>query len=140
MTLYLDTSALVPLFLAEARSADIERAILSDDKNVAVSDFAIGEFGAAISKAVRMERLTNTQAEMVLNNFDAWTGGAMASLATAPADIRLASAFVRQFDLKLLLPDAIHIATCRQHGFKLMTFDSRQADAAAALGVAVVLP
>ena len=140
MTLYLDTSALVPLFLAETRSADIERAILSDDAGVAVSDFAIGEFGAAISKAVRMDRLTPAQAKMVLADCDAWTRGGMAPLSTSPADIRLASAFVRQFDLKLLLPDAIHIATCRAHGFTLMTLDTGQADAAAALGVAVILP
>jgi predicted nucleic acid-binding protein len=43
---------------------------------------------------------------------------------------------VRRFALGLRTPDALHLAICRRLDLPLLTFDRRQAAAAAALGIA----
>lgn len=135
MTLYLDTSALVPLYIPEAMSKPVTNALFGSDGDLIVSELAIGEFGAALSKAVRMKRLSEDQANAVLSDFDAWTGADTNMVSLTAADMRLASAFVRRFELKLMMPDAIHIALCQRHHLKLVTLDDRLYDAAFALGI-----
>ncbi len=51
------------------------------------------------------------------------------------ADMRVASTFVRRFELGLRAPDALHVAVCHRLGLPLFTFDERQAAAAERLGV-----
>jgi predicted nucleic acid-binding protein len=52
-------------------------------------------------------------------------------------DVRLASVYVRRFDLALRAPDALHVAIARRLDVALVTLDRRMAAAAVELGVAV---
>lgn len=52
---------------------------------------------------------------------------------------RLATVFVRRFDLKLRAPDALHAAACRRDDHLLVTLDKRLAAAALELGVRTLL-
>ena len=56
------------------------------------------------------------------------------------ADVRLADAYVRRFDLGLRTPDALHLAIAHRLDATLLTLDRRLATAARELGVAVEVP
>ncbi|MDO9588458.1 MAG: PIN domain-containing protein, partial [Brevundimonas sp.] len=59
---------------------------------------------------------------------------------TESRDIRAAERLVRAFELKLRAPDAIHLAVCLRHDFRLATLDKKLAFAARAFGVACINP
>lgn len=75
-----------------------------------------------------------------LNLFDEWAITDTISLKIDDSDIALAAALVRRFELKLLMPDAIHIALCVRHQLVMVTLDKLLAEAAGTLGVEVVWP
>ncbi|HEY2621229.1 MAG TPA: PIN domain-containing protein [Acetobacteraceae bacterium] len=58
----------------------------------------------------------------------------------ATHDCRLANIFVRRFDLRLRVPDALHAAICRRLGMRLVTLDRRLAAAARTLEIDVLVP
>ena len=126
----------MPLFVPEPASAEITALLGGSPKPLIVTEFAAGEFAAALSRLVRTNRLSEHTARASLVDFDSWRIGYCLSPPHAAVDILVAATFVRRFDLKLLLPDAIHAATCQRLGATLITFDRRLADAATALGIA----
>lgn len=139
MTAFLiDTSALVDLFVPSANSTRIRRWIADARPVITISDFAAGEFAAAISRKVRERELQADDGRKVLSVFDSWREEQSTPAATEPVDIRLAATFVRRFETKLLLPDAVHLALAKRLGQPLISFDQRQLDAAEMLGVEVV--
>lgn len=135
MNLYLDTSVLVSLFVSESRTDAIMRLISAEPVTIFVSDFAVGEFGAAIMGAARTGRLKGEQAGAVLDDCDAWTAGASQPVEISSHDIRRATLYVRRNDFALTLPDALHLAICARLGAHLVTGDKRQAEAAVILGI-----
>lgn len=136
MTFYLDTSAIVPLFVPEPASAAITALLGGSPEPLVVSEFAAGEFASALSRLVRSSRITENTARAALVDFDSWRIAYCLSPVLDAIDIRAAAAFVRRFDLKLLLPDAVHAAMSQRLGATLIIFDRRLADAATALGIA----
>jgi predicted nucleic acid-binding protein len=140
LSLYLDTSALVPLFVQEASTESLTRYLAESEDKLVISDFAAGEFAAAISKAVRLHRLTQHDALAVIHDFDQWRGDQQLVLTTSPEVLLAAEQIVRRFTLKLMLPDAIHLAFCERGKLRLVSLDARQIAAGAALGLRVELP
>lgn len=140
MTFYLDASAVVPLLVVEASSAAVEQFLKSADQLFLVSDFAAGEVTSAIARQFRIGILTRAEAERVLTDFDTLRLTDTQTPSFDALDVRAAALFVRRFDLKLRLPDAIHVATCQRLGVTLVTLDLRLANAATALGIAVRIP
>ena len=100
-----------------------------------VSDFAAAEVASALSRLVRMDRLTMTEAKERLADFDDWRAGATERADMDAHDCRLANSYVRRFELKLRAPDALHAAICRRLGLRLVTLDRRLAAAARELGI-----
>lgn len=135
-----DTSALVDLFVPSANSARIRSWVKERRPVLAVSDFAAGEFAAAISRKLRLAEIIEDDTRRVLDVFDAWRAGQTTAIATEAVDIRVAASFVRRFETKLALPDAIHLAIASRLKCTLVSFDQRQLDAAAILGVSVEEP
>lgn len=140
MSLYFDACVLVPLFVEEDSSVAVGRFVERSIGKIVVGDLAIAEFGAALSHHVRSQRASEIASNSVLALFDQWVTSEAERLAVASSDIVRAGTIVRRVDLKLLSPDAIHAAVCERLGLTLVTLDSRLADAAARLGVAVVVP
>ncbi len=140
MRLYLDASVLVPLFVTEARSSVMAAIVNGLTVPPLVSNFAAGEYSSAIARRFRMAQLSANDASDVLEAFDAWSVAMAQPLEIEAHDIGLAAALVRRFDLKLRLPDAIHLAACQRRGLTLATLDDMLADAARALGVAHIVP
>lgn len=131
----LDASALAPIFIANATSAPIRRFLREEPRSLIVSDFAAGEFASVVARYVRMKEFDEEQGRLVLATFDAWRPANTIGAVTEPADLRVADSFVRRFDLKLRLPDAIYLATAQRLEAPLLTFDAVQAEAALALGL-----
>lgn len=140
MTLYLDASVVVPLFVREPAHPIVLALLDRNPAPLIVTELAAGELASALSRLVRTRQLPLANAIDSLVAFDAWRVGTCLSPAFESVDIRTAALFVRRFELKLRMPDAIHAATARRLGATLVTFDLRLASAAAALGIACTVP
>jgi predicted nucleic acid-binding protein len=136
--IYLDTGALVSLFVSDAHSLRMLDWIEAKQPVVVVSTFGLVEFDAAITARQRTGRLDHAEAFGILQRCDRWVADQARAEDVDPADHRVAAIHVRRFELGLRAPDALHLATCARLGLPLLTLDHRQAAAAAALGLALV--
>ena len=123
MTLYLDASVIVPLFVSEPATALITTWLDEQTDALCVGGLAIGETGSAISRRRRMGQLSEAQGAQALATFDEWSRMAVSVVDTLPGDVAEAALLVRRPVPKLLMPDAIHLATCRRLGYRLVTVD-----------------
>jgi predicted nucleic acid-binding protein len=137
VSFYLDASVIVPTFVDEAASKDVERFILRSRETLVVGDFAALEVASAISRLVRMKSLAPDVAATLLHDFDLWRSARTSSLDLLPSHFRLAERLTRRFDLGLRGPDALHLAVCLQADYTLVTLDRRLAAAAEILGARV---
>ncbi len=140
MSWYLDASVLFPTLVVEQTSAVVDEFLLARANDLIVSDFAAAEVASALSRLVRMDRLTTTEAAYRLANFDDWRAGATEPADMDAHDCRLANSYVRRFELKLRAPDALHAAICRRLDLRLVTLDRQVAAAARELGIDAVVP
>ncbi len=136
MSLYLDTSVIVPTIVVERTTEAVGAFLLDCGDDLTVSDFA----AAALSRLVGVGQPTATKEAERLANFDAWRTGETETAKSAAHDCRLANTFVCRFDLSLHVPDALHAAICRRLGMRLVTLDRRMAAAAQALEIDVLVP
>jgi uncharacterized protein len=135
LSAYLDASVLPPTLIEEAASAAVDA--LVGGQEFLVSDFAAAEVASGLSRLVRMGLLEASDASALLADFDVW-GAAMSSPADIhAADVRLAAAYVRRFDVALRAPDALHLVVAGRFDVALVTLDRRLATAARESGVAV---
>ena len=139
MSVYLDACVLVPLFVEEAKSAAVRR-FIDDKADLVISAFGVGEFSAALSRHVRMGEVSAERATDRISVFDVWLASDVSVVALDDTIVPDAIALVRQFALKLLMPDAIHLALCMRNGLSLATLDDRLAVAARGIGLEVVVP
>ena len=140
MSVYLDASFIVPLFINQepltARASDF---LDANTPELVVSDFAGAEFGSAIARLTRMGAVTTEQAAAIFADFDAWMARVAMRAETTATDVAMAGSFIRGLALNIRTPDAINIAIAQRTGATLATFDSRMADNAAALGLPVAV-
>jgi predicted nucleic acid-binding protein len=139
VSFYLDASAALPNILEEPGSALVDAFIDQSGGDLVISEFVAGEVSSAISRLVRTNELDLEDALERLAEFDGWRLGHLGEVEVSTADLVLAHSFVRQFALKLRLPDAVHAALCQRHGHHLVTMDKTLADAAMALNIPTTL-
>ena len=140
MSLHLDASAVLPTLVVEAASGAADRLFRDNKAALLISDFAAADIGSALSRLVRMQILSPSEALSRLAFFDEWRAQLTSPAEVTASDLRMASLLVRRFELMLRAPDAVHLAVCRRTGDALVTFDRRLARAASALGVEAVVP
>lgn len=140
MKLYLDASVIVPLLVRQIESDNADRFVQRYPTRIVTSGFAAGEVASAISKLLRMKHITEDFAHSALGQFDLWRREVCEHVAIEDADIEAAANLVRRFDLKLRMPDALHLAICRRKRLMLVTFDQLLAAAAETLGVHLERP
>ncbi|WP_165982360.1 type II toxin-antitoxin system VapC family toxin [Dankookia rubra] len=134
--IYLDTSALVSLFVADAHSLSMPDWIEAEQPAVVVGTSEPVEFEAVISALRRICRLDHAQAVEILRRCGRRVAGRAGTEDVEPADHRVAARRARRFDLGPRAPDALHLAACARLGLPLLTFGQRQAAAATALAPA----
>jgi predicted nucleic acid-binding protein len=137
VSLYLDTSVIIPLILPDVLvgRAELFRATVRDV--LIVSDYAGVEFSSVVGRRIRSRELSDTDGAKALEVFDLWRNRRARRAQIDPNDIARAETCVRTFELMLRGPDAIHIAIAERLGATLVTFDRRMAIAARRLGLAV---
>lgn len=140
MSIYLDASVVVALFVEDALSARAETYLRAVEDTIFISDFAAAEFASAVARRVRMGEVAGRDARTAFANFDIWTGRAARRIETVPSDMLAAGAMLRRLDLTLRTPDALHIAMAQRTAAVLATFDGKMAECAEALGCAVDQP
>lgn len=135
MTAYLDTSAMVPIHVAEATSGAMAELIGAIESVPYISDFGAGEFASAIARLARMDLATSAQAKKLFAAFDLWIEDSVELLAIEPRDIAFAGQIVRRIELGLRLPDAVHLAVCANRNLTLVSLDKTLLAAAVNCGV-----
>jgi predicted nucleic acid-binding protein len=138
--LYLDTSLLVALLTAEADGERIEAWLHSeDDEDLAVSDWVITEFSAALSIKLRTGQIDATRRVAVLSAFTRFCANHATVLTIERDQFRTAAHFSDQYARGLKGGDALHLAICFKHGARLCTLDQQLSVAGPALGVGTTL-
>jgi len=140
VSLYLDASILVTLFVVDPSSARAEAFLSAHPEIVVVSDFGIAEFSSAVGRRVRTRELTRKDGQLAFSNLDTWVARSAYREEVTTADIDAATRILRRLDVNLRTPDAIHTAIARRVEATLVTFDRSMAAGARALGVAVAAP
>jgi uncharacterized protein len=134
--IYFDASVLLPLPIADAHTEKASAWYSGLNATVIVSDFANLEVNAVLSRHLRVGRLTQGEVENALLDFDAMRANCE-RLSHGPSDFLLAERLVRDFSTKLAAADALHLASAKNAGAALATFDARLAEAANGQGVAL---
>ena len=138
MSIYLDTSVLVGLFVAHDGFATRARALADAHAfDPIVSDFVITEFASVIARLTRMNSPGEAQAREIFAEFDAWAGKYADLAEVVGSDIQTAEAFIRRLNLNIRAPDAINLAIAKRLGAPIATFDHGMAANAKVLGIAL---
>jgi len=136
---YVDTSALVPLFVQEAKSEALVDWLESTPEMLAVSDWSLVEFASATSIKVRMGNITAKAAA------DAMRGAREFIAANCTVAQPAQKEFQRAIDLAadpavgLRAGDALHLAIAQGLGADaILCLDDSMAKSARALGMTVI--
>lgn len=123
--LYFDTSFLAPLILEESTSAKIESFFAKlPVGEMYVSHWTRVEFSSLIAREVRMGGLAESDALLVIAQFDELVADSFQILAPGVADYELAKSYIQHFATKLRAGDALHLAIASNNGAKtLYTLD-----------------
>ena len=136
MTVYADTSVIAAVVFEEPSSEAARGWFRRTSQRIIVSDLARLEFAAVVSRGVRTGRFDDGQAARALASFDEFFARRLSSRRRAESVGRETH---RDYSTKLAAPDALHLASARNAGAALATFDVRLAEAARAQGVEVAL-
>lgn len=140
MTLYLDASVIVPLVVTEEVSEITRAWIAEQPDHFWTGHLAVGEAGSSISRRRRMNHLTDDQGECALTALDVWLRSSVRVIDHDPGDIEMAAKWVRRPLPKLLMADAIHLATCQRLRLRIVTGDVGLTEVADLLGIDWVMP
>ncbi len=140
MTFYLDASVLVALMVKEDGARAVADLLDADECPLIASDFALAETAAALARLVRVAVLSTGQLENTFARLDDWTSAATRHEPLSPGDVAAANRLVRQPDLVLRAPDAIHIVMATRLKATLLTLDKGMARGAALLGLPCINP
>ncbi|KDP93532.1 hypothetical protein ER13_18150 [Brevundimonas sp. EAKA] len=132
MSVYLDASVIVPLFVQEKTSEAVLAWMASVDR-------AIAEVSSAMSHHVRRRSLDPDERNLAETKFNIWLDRAAAVREVEPEDVT-ACRFLLHRHPRLRTPDALHLAIVQRLECDLATYDHDLADAARRDGVKVIAP
>lgn len=133
---YLDTSVLVAALTNEARTAAIQRWLTAQPTgSLAISEWVITEFSAALSMKLRQDAIEPTHRVEALRVFTALVEDSLHVLPAGATEFRVAARFADQHKTGLRAGDALHLAIASGHGAEVVTLDRKLATAAKSLGV-----
>lgn len=136
MIIYLDTSLLVAALTREPKTAAVQ-AWLSGQvtEELAISDWVVTEFSAALSIKLRTKQIAATQRADASAQFAHIVAHNLKVLGISKSHFAAAADFASQQSLSLKAGDALHLAIAAREGALLCTLDKKLADAGPPLGV-----
>jgi uncharacterized protein len=140
LSVYLDTSVFIPLFITEDHSVRVKKWVSATREQLYYSHLVAGEFNSAVSRYVRMGEIDPRHAEEIRNDAAQWLQREMRCASIDDADIEAASRAVANPQPKLLMPDAIHLVICARLDLTLATFDQDLLTIAEREGVPAITP
>lgn len=125
---YLDTSAAVPLFVAELSSDLVDRWISACDIPVVSSDWIVTEFASALSIKVRAGTLTTRDAKAAWRSFETFCRSGLRLAPVSRQAFAEAAKMVQQSAHGLRSSEALHLAVALEIGAKtIATLDATMA-------------
>ena len=137
---YFDTSALLPYYRQEKTSADVEKLLCSLCPPIVISDLTRVEFLSAIARWVRMAEISEPQANLLENTFNAdgktglYLRKSLGRTCYMQAEKWLS---VRKTSMHTL--DALHLACCLTSQAKMVTCDIVLHQSAELFGISSML-
>jgi len=116
---YFDTSFLVPFFVEESTSRQVDQFLRQQPLGEAcISQWTRIEFCSAVARQVRIGGMNPTVAAEVESAFDSLIAEAFGMVLPAQADFDLAKQFLQHYETGLRAGDALHLAIASNHGAK----------------------
>ena len=136
---YVDTSALVPIFVREPKSDSVIAWLESAGARLAISEWTLVEFASAVA----LKERTGQAAPNLARQFNARSQEFVRKHCTVATpgreEFRRAAELAGKGDLKLRAGDALHIAIAERMGAQaILCFDDAMIGSAKALGMKVV--
>ncbi len=126
--IYLDTSAAVPLFVAEPASDLVDHWLSACDEPVVSSDWIVTEFASALSIKGRSGTLTAKDAKSAWRNFEKFCDSGLRLAPVSRQAFAEAAKMVREPAHGLRASDALHLAVALEIGAKsIATLDATMA-------------
>ena len=116
--IYLDTSAAVPLFVAEASSERVDQWLSACDEPVVSADWIVTEFASALSIKQRSGMLNAKDAKAAWRNFEAFCHSGLRLAPVSRQAYGVAAKWVREPLHGLRASDALHLAAAIEIGAK----------------------
>ena len=136
MIRYLDTSVLVAALTLEPETKRIQRWLEDQlQAQLAISDWVIAEFSAALSVKMRMRGIDTEARTQALEGFAEMQIDQLEIFAVPRPCFHIAAQLADRHSSGLRGGDALHLAICQLDGASLHTLDRRSAKAGPALGV-----
>ena len=122
---YLDTSFVAPLVIAENSSGAVEAYVLKvKPGELTTSMWTQVELSSLVSRKVRMGELSDSQAEAVRRQFDRVLSDSFEILAPTAADFAAAAKYLEIPKTGLRAGDALHLAiAANRHAKRILTLD-----------------
>lgn len=137
--IYIDTSALVPVFIQESKSEAVISWLESSGERLAISEWSLVEFASAAAIKIRMGEITPNLAKQVTARVQEFAQKNCTVAVPGRNEFRRAGELVGDSTLKLRAGDALHLAiagSLNAHG--ILCFDDVMIESANLLGINVV--
>lgn len=138
MTLYLDTSVCVSLFVDDVHTPRV-KACFRSDPPVAVSRWTMAEFSSALARLRNAAAIDGHQHQGAELRFDQWTTLLGPPISLTDMDMIYVRDLCRD-NGSVREPDAIHIVLARRLDLPLVSLDNEQCDAARRERLKVIAP
>ena len=137
--IYIDTSALVPIFLREPKSDAVLAWLETSGEGLVVSEWAITEFSSAAAIKVRTGRIASAMAKQVRARFLDFAQNHCSIAVPQRAEFRRAAELAGDVNLKLRAGDALHLAIAQASRVQgILCLDETMGAGARAIGLNVV--
>jgi len=138
---YLDTSLLVAALTNEAHTRPAQDWLAAQPAgSIAISDWVVTEFSAALSMKLREKRIDDSNRADVLAAFVRLADESLHLWPVTRGDYRMAARFADRHASGLRAGDALHLAIAAQRGAPVCTLDRVMIRAARALAVSATMP
>jgi predicted nucleic acid-binding protein len=135
--IYLDSSALVKLFVPEADSEELNQALVGAE-DVILSDLALTEMASALGRRTREGSLTPAASRRLYREAEKLAASCRRVELTPPIHRHAERLLLLSIEIPLRALDALHVATALDaEAATFVTYDPRQRAAAASQGLFV---